>query len=261
MDLVAWLLSADLGREKLALLLFCTLVGYVLTANLVWRLFFAPQGASWRGSIPLSTRWPWIWEWVIQGGRLIYYVGVPYVVFARGALVQPAGIPTTWVGSGSNVLWRLYASDETLAYIGTAAAMWIGGVCLFVAVWIWYARVNAGDVESRAIPWWQALREAVFLQMLWAFYRGVISAQTTNAIYITFVVMILISVSWFLSPLRQEDINNPSRGYGVVRDWMLALLTAAAATSVRSLWLLVMMHWMWLWTSDRVLQLVTPSQS
>ena len=300
MALLAWLLSASFDREKLALLVLCMLVGYVAIANLSWRLSYPPRLSS--------TAWSWVGKWVEQAGRLLYYVGVPCAVLARwcaigprwdsaayrlstataegncGALFAEAGIPTTWIVSGG-VLWYQRVLDELLNVqdIGMAAAIWIGGACLFVAMWVWYARrwtqpprwtqpVSAGGVVGQPITWWQALREGLFLQVLWAFYRGAISmhiadspwwnltARGDSTIYVAFLVLALVSVSWLLNPLRRETAGDPSRSYQVVRDWILILLTTCTVMYVRPLWLLVLMHWMWLWTSDRILKAAAPGR-
>ncbi|MBN1583816.1 MAG: hypothetical protein JXA89_24125 [Anaerolineae bacterium] len=253
-----WLLSADLEREKLALLVLCMIVGYVLSTNLVWRLFYLSKSGV---SGERSTRWSWIGIWVKQVGRLLYYVGVPCIVFARGALLYQAGIPMTWVARSNSVPWYQLVANEmlNLESIGMAAAVWIGGVCLFSAVWIWYARVGAGGVKRQSIALWQAFREALFFQMLWAFYRGVISMILSNPAIVAFVVVALVSVSWLLSPLRRKSSGDLACGYQTVRDWILALLTACAAPGIRLLWLLVLMHWLWLWTSDRILNSVAAS--
>lgn len=301
MALLNWLLSASLDREKLALLVLCMLVGYVVAANLAWRLFYSRAAASSSILAVAPGRdaaapgrpavWRWVTRWVEQAIRLLYYVGVPCAVFARqsgstaGALFAEAGIPTTWIvhgggtqphGGGTqpqSVPWQQLVVDEMFQVddVGAAAAIWVGGACLFVAVWIWYAwvsstakwdsiTVNASGMQGSSIAWWQALREALFLQTLWAFYRGSIamhiadSSRWDSAATVAFLVLALVSVSWLLSPLRRQAARDPARGYQVGRDWMLALLTICTAMTIRSLWLLVLMHWMWLWTGDRVLK-------
>jgi hypothetical protein len=137
----------------------------------------------------------------------------------------------------------------------------MGGVCVFVAAWAWYARMNVDRVEWRAVPWWKALREALFFQIVWAFYRAVVSTQTSNAVYVSFICLALVSVSWLLNPFRRTDPGDLPRAYPIARDWTLALLTAFAAVALRPLWLLVLMHCTWLGVSDRILKSMVVSRS
>jgi hypothetical protein len=255
MDRLAWLLSPELGRAQFALLVVCTLAMRVLAATLVWRLFYLGTGHKFVVSIGHS----WIGQWAVQITRLLYYVGIPLATLGRRDLRQ-MGLPGTLAGvQGGDLVFYLLGVDKTqdLMQVGVGIAMGVGALALLVAVWVWYARVLPSAGEWPAVPWWKALREAFFLQVLWAFYRSFVSTLTLDGIYVAFSGLALVAVSWLFDPLRRSGAYSAYRGYVVAQDWMFALFTALMAIEIDSLWLLVLMHSVWLWAGDQVLRSVS----
>jgi hypothetical protein len=251
-DRLTWLLSAGLGREKLALLTLCALAIYVLTEHLTWRLVHVGTGRKFVVAFGHS----WVGRWLAQLLRLLYYVGIPFAVLWRGELFAQMGIPTTYAGSwDGDAALRLLGliGVQDVAYLGTGVATAIGTLCLLGVVWTWYVRAVPGTGGGAlSVPWWRAFREAFFLQMLWAFYRGVVNALTLDGVRVAFISLALVSASWLLTPRRRHDLFTP-RGYLVVQDWLCALFTAFVSLIVRSLWLLIIMHMLWIWVGGQVL--------
>jgi hypothetical protein len=103
-----------------------------------------------------------------------------------------------------------------------------------------------------AVSWWDALRQAILAQFLWAFYRGfalfVISERTQAALF----ALAVISVPWVLSPRHWHDLFS-TRGYVHVREWLLALFTVLVSITTNQLWFLVVLHTLWIWGSGRLL--------
>ena len=238
---LTWLFAADLGRDKLASIVLCTVAIYVLATNLVWRL---------------GPRQSWLWRSLAQFLRLSYYVGIPCTVLWRGALVAQMGIPTTFTGERAvdlafNLLGLTQAHD--LLHIGRG--LFLGGVALglLIAVWVWYTRVAPGVAAALSpISWWAALSEAVFLQIHWAFYRGFVATLSPDPTVVAFSSLALVAFSWLLDPRRRHALFTP-RSYLVVQDWMCALLTLFLSLSVQILWLSIVLHALWLWIGGRVL--------
>jgi hypothetical protein len=190
-------------------------------------------------------------------------VGVPLIVLWRGVLYRDLyrkmGIATTYVGPWylGLLLLGLGESEQILALgLGTA----IGGAllgCLFL-VWVGYARVVLERLGPgvpamlSAVPFWVALREALYLQLLWALYRGVADLLTGDPLWAAFISLALVTFSWALDPRRRRDLFCV-RGYLVVQDWLLALFTAFLSLTVQALWFLILMHTLWLWFSGQML--------
>jgi hypothetical protein len=248
---LAWFLSDDLGRDKLALIVLCTLVLYGLATHLAWRLLFLGTGRK----LVVAVASSWAGRWLVQGLRLLYYAGIPLAVLLRGPYVSQMGVPTTYVRDwdGDAVLRLLsIAGVRDVRHLWGAIWIGLGGLCLLVAIEIWTLRTvpGLGNALSPS-PAWTVVREAVFLQMLWALYRSLASTLVPRPLHAAFLSLALISLAWLLNPRRRHDLFT-ARGYAVVRDWLLALMTVLAAPRVGSLWLLMLMHALWLWASDRV---------
>ena len=238
-DVWAWLNSPELGRDKLALLVLTAVSMYVLAAHLAWRLRLDRN---------------WLGRLATQLARFVYYCGIPGVALLRGATVAQMGIPTTYAGSDIlDLAFRLFglAQAGELLYLGSGLAMGAAALCLLVAVWVWYARA-VPQAGIGPMPWWVALREAVYMQLHWAFYRGAVATLTDDRTIIAFASLGLVAFSWVLSSQRRHDLLTP-RGYLVVQDWMCALLTTFVLLSIQALWLLILFHSLWLWVGGRAL--------
>ena len=261
-DPLTWLLSDDLGRDKLALLVFCMLAMYALSAQLDWRL---RQATRKRGAVLVLER-SWFGRWAAQILRLFYYVGIPLVVLWRGALVREMRIPTTFVGlapmgdwDGKAILSLLGLAEVENAFrLPRGLAVGGGTLGVLIALWVWYARTMLCSAEYGLgkplppVPWWEALRGALFLQLLWALYRGFAAILIPHRVYAAFASLALVSIPWLLDPRRRHDLFGP-RGYLVVQDWLYALLTVLVSLTVHALWFLILVHALWQWVSGHVL--------
>lgn len=241
---LAWLLSPDLGREKLALLIFCTWTLYVLAVNLAWQWL--------GGQIPRS---PAIRA---AGGMLgfLYGAGIPLAALWRGVSIHKIGIPTTWAIQHGELGRWLGAAGLEIGLLPQVGWVWLLGVGLFAAVWVWYVRAVGGGSFQSPTPWWRALLCAISLQMLWALYRYFASTLTDNVVHASFIALTLAAAAWMFDPFLRHGLASPDGHTSIVRDWALLLLTAWAAIQFRSLWLLIGLHWTWLWISDLVLQFI-----
>jgi hypothetical protein len=126
-----------------------------------------------------------------------------------------------------------------------------------VAVWVWYVRKvlatsNLRFDVSPAVPWWEALRQALLAQFLWAFYRGFALLLVPNRAQAALSALALISIPLALHPQRRRDLLS-SRGYRVVEEWLLALLTVLVSLATRQLWFTIAMHTLWVWVGRRAL--------
>jgi hypothetical protein len=259
--LLDWLLSASFGREKLALLVLCQAGIYALSSQLVWRMRCAGAGQGFLVSLGRS----WFGRWMGQVARLVYFVGVPLAVLWRdapsGDVYREMGIPTTYVGGGdANQVLLLLGLGEAEALRQLSAGVAIGGasLVLLLVLWVWYVRAVLARPEFqpsgtlRAVPWWNALQEALYAQLLWALYRGAAATWIVDRTMAAFVGLVLAVFPWVLDPGRRRSLFS-LRGHLVVQDWLFALLTAFLSLSVRAIWFLVLMHTCWMWLTGRML--------
>lgn len=265
-DHLAWLLAGDLGRDKLALLVLCMLAISVLSAHVSWRL---RRPAS--GQRRIRER-IWVARWLVACLQVFFCVGIPLGVLARGALVREMGLPVTLVGPASSsfedapfawpwlvrgLAWLELADAQGLVRLGTGLALGVGALAVLGAVWLWYARAvlapaNLALAMRPLVPWWDALRQAILAQFLWAVYRGfallVIPDRTQAALF----ALALISIPGALSPRHSHDLLS-MRGYLIVQEWLIALFTVLISITINQLWLLIVLHALWVWGSGRLL--------
>jgi len=261
-EYLVWLLDGDLERDKLLLLLLCTLSISVLAARLHWRM----GRLSGRGGART-----WVGRLWTECLQLFFCTGIPLGVIWRGALVREMGFPTTLVGpaglpSSDGVAWsqvtRLLAwlelaDAQGLVQLGTGLAVGLGALAVLVVVWLWYARTVLGPVGlasavPSAVPGWDALRQAVLAQFLWAFYRGFALSVVPDRTLAALLALALISIPWAVYPQHWHDLFS-TRGHLVVRRWLLALFTVVVSLTINQLWFLILVHTLWVWVSDRLL--------
>jgi hypothetical protein len=102
------------------------------------------------------------------------------------------------------------------------------------------------------VSWWEALRQALLAQFLWAFYRGYALLLLPNRAQAAMLALALISIPLALHPQHRRDLFSV-RGYRVVGEWLLALLTVLVSLATDQLWFLVVMHTLWVWIGGRLL--------
>jgi len=265
-ELVAWLLGEEMGRDKLALLVLCTLSISVLVAHLGWRL---RRSGEQRRRMARGT---WVRYWLVESCKLFFYVGIPLVVLARGALVREIGVPVTlvepnnasstepafashWIARG--LAWIEMTDVRSLVRMGAGLAAGSGALVVLVTVWVWYVRTVLPSASLvieplPAVVWSDALRQAFLSQFLWAFYRGFALLLVPQRVQAALLALALISAQWALDPQHWHDLFSP-RAYRVVLQWMLAFFTVVVSLVTNQLWFLIGMHALWVWVSGRLL--------
>jgi hypothetical protein len=177
-------------------------------------------------------------------------------------LVGPANLPHeggalgwSWLARG--LAWLEMSDTRGLVRLGAGLALGIGALAVLAAVWVWYVRAVLAPAKLAleappSVPWWDALRQAILAQFLWAFYRGfallVIPDRAQSALF----ALALISIPWVLSPRYLHDLLS-TRGYLYVLEWLLALFTVLVALTTDQLWFLIVLHTLWVWGSGRLL--------
>jgi hypothetical protein len=180
------------------------------------------------------------------------------------------GVPITLVGSADalsgdsrwnwitrGLAWLEVTDAQGVIRLGAGLAVGMGALLALVVVWVWYARTvlpAAGlALESPdAVPWWDALRQALLAQFLWAFYRGFALLVVPHRAQAGLLGLALISIPWALDPRHWHDLFS-ARGDRVVLEWVLALFTVLVSLAANQLWLLVALHALWVWVSGQLL--------
>jgi len=205
------------------------------------------NGLAWRwrrlaggGMHPLSQ---WLLSPLREGGRFLYFVGLPYVALLGGL------IPSTQAGL-VNLEWL---RDLTLSLpLGLGAFLVLS---LLRALMQWQEKTaSGGAVPGRPLPsFWVTLRESVYQEVHWAFYRSApLLAVDDRAQGIALGLGIVALEAW-LNPAWRALWHRPNWAANALRTAGLAVLMAVVFGITGNLWVTIGLHvavegacgWVW----------------
>ena len=190
-------------------------------------------------AVPTSYRAVWEMPWIIHPLRLLYAVGIPALALLWRGVLTPSGLglkPFFW------------ATDQTLSTLSGSWDSWVrdlGWTCAF-AGGFWVLVLLADRAAKRLSPPRKtrhslsaALREAVYHQAHWAFYRE------------PFVLLLGVGMgAWagllpiageaLLNPARWTDLQSPARGRDLLIRVGLAVLSAMLFIQTQNIWLMLL---------------------
>ena len=229
--------SLDYKLESALCVLFS--IGlYALGAGVAWYYRRPRPGRLGRG-VETLNRWPYR-HWLLEAVRVLYYIGIPYAALLRG-IVLPRLMGLTQV--------------DWVKGIGLGTALGGGIFLLLALIWWWYARAIAtlplsAKERQGAISGfvgssdrWIVLRETIYLQTHWAFYRSAAILSLDSDYAGIFVGFLLVTLEWSINPAWRADLSLPGRSVNRLMTWSLAFVTAIVFLFIRNLWLLVPIHW------------------
>ena len=210
---------------------------YALGVDIVWH-YRRPRPGRLGQWVETVKGWP-CRHWLLEAVRFLYYIGIPYAALLRGV-----GLPRLM--GLTNLDW--------VKGIGLGTALGGGTFLLLALIWWWYARAIAalplsarercgtslGDDSTNG---WILLREAIYLETHWAFYRSAAILLLDNHYAGIFLGFLLVTLEWSINPAWRADLSLPWRSASTLMRWGLALTTAIIFLFIRNLWLLVPIHW------------------
>ena len=237
MDPLQSLLNLLDYKVELALWVIFSLGLYALGVDIAWHYRRPRSGrlARWTGAI---QAWPYR-HWLLEAGRFVYYIGIPYAALLRGvALPRLMGL----------------TDPDWVRGIGLGAVMGMGTFLLLALMWWWYARAIAAlplsarerwgaSLEDDSINVWILLREAVYLETHWAFYRSAAILLLDDYYVGTFLGFLLVTLEWAVNPAWRRNLSLPWRSVNTLMRWSMAFATAIIFLFIRNLWVLVPIHW------------------
>ncbi|MCR4405973.1 MAG: hypothetical protein NUW24_03490 [Anaerolineae bacterium] len=243
------------SEAELGLWIAISIALYVTVTNLDWHM-----RTGWAGWPGQALRWMKrgrYASWLGEVLRLLYYVGLPYAVIVLRRTGQPAymGIPplegdSLTVSRIVLLLLGLAHPVEAWRTLGPALGLTAGTLVLAAILCWWYARSLcallpnvASTMSVKPIPWWIAFREAVYLQVHWAFYRSGPILLTGDFYNGTALGLALICLEWFLNPAWRAALRQPFRAEVHLSLLGLALTTALLFSITHLLWLTILVHW------------------
>lgn len=258
-DFWTWLNGLG-ARRELALWVGASALAHTLGAWVAW--YLPSPGAGRLASALARLRDHWAVSFLLQIIRLAYYVLVPYaVVIWRGALeaqtlglLGPADFDQSVLGWGG----------EWIVMAGRMAALGLAGA--LVLRWGW-SNLRWSSLKAAAGFWGAdlgpVLREMVYLQAHWAFYRSapLLWFGAAGEGWAPFVGAAIVALEAGLDPRVWAALRNPEQAARPLLNGALCWLSALGFALTHNLWLVAGVHAALAWGSARWLGQYLPSPS
>ena len=223
-------MTADLWLDPAiapVLWLAATLVLYLIGVNLAAR--GRQRAAQGRPTIAAHPAMGWF----VELARPLFYLGIPYAALLLG-VVSPAAM-----GLAATIGWPQ-----------ASVAVSIALAALAVALWSWdalrrhlpaYPLPRAWATHATWWGWPMQLREAGYLEMMWAFCRAACIARL--GFYAgTFAALGVILLAGALNEALRRAARTPGEREAVVQTAGLAIVSTLLFYGTASLWLCLATH-------------------
>lgn len=174
--------------------------------------------------------------WTYQIARMVYAVGIPALaLFWRGALTSTGlGLqPFFWTENASlnpsRAGWDNWAHD-----IGWTCAS-AAGVWLLVTIGDYSSTRFSGHRPAKRHSLGLALREAIYHQTHWAFYREPFVLLWGSELG-AWAGLIPVAGEAIVNPYRWTDLQSPDRGRDLVIRTGLAVMSAVLYVQTQNIW-------------------------
>ncbi len=210
---------------------------YALGVDLAWH-YRRPRSGRLGQRAKTLKQWPHR-HWLLEPIKFLYYIGIPYAALLRGAIL-PRLMGLTHL--------------DWVKGMGLGAALGGAAFLLLAVVWWWYVRavdalprwvsarreVSSADASTNGCT---RLREAIYLETHWAFYRSAAILLLESHYAGAFIGFLLVTLEWSTNPAWRRDLTLPWRSANLLLRWSLAFATAIIFLFTRNLWLLAPIHW------------------
>ncbi len=226
---------------QLAVWLGASFLLYVLTTQLVWQYRY-PGRPDLLGRWIDQTRGRWIIWLAGEVGRLVYFLGLPFLAAQSGLLGNDLlGLTGTDWGADKNTLGFLWS--EWAEGLGLVVAVGLATWLLF-ALAAWAARRAGLDLfqfeeeEIVQAPLGYRLLGALYDQVHWAFYRCGPLLWFDQLYYGVFVGLLIALIELGLNPAVYYQLEERQVWVRLALAWISALLFLAT----RNFWLSLVLH-------------------
>lgn len=205
---------------------------YVLGTVLLWLI--KPK-ISWRS--PYS-------RWLLQVGRFVFYVGIPYLALGGWPRQPFQGLllPDDMGLVGMGERWTVVRWLESA---GTGVGLGLATLLILALGWAsasW--RGNGSRLQFRPRPWWLLLLDVIYLEVHWAFYRGAFAVLIGDVYAGAVTGLGLAYLEWSLNPFWRRGWRLGSQA---AEQWLRAALALAMALLfllTRNLWICLGIHFL-----------------
>jgi hypothetical protein len=222
-------------RALAAALVAVSMLLYIAGSNLAWFYRTRPEG-GFAGRIRSRAASPYV-RALYELGRLVYYVGVPYVALILG-----------WVDLRALGLGYLDWADGLRWTIVLALATW----SLLMFVWVPYLRATSNipvRLNSEVLSWSRRAVEVIYMQAHWAFYRAacililISFFKDDVAVYWgTSAGLALIFLEAWADPRVRRSLTHVGQGELALWSAGQAIINTVGFVLTRNVWLLALIQ-------------------
>jgi len=249
----AWL--DGLGdRRELAFWIGVSVLLHTLGALLAWRFRRPLTGRLGAGLSRL--RHHWTGPLLLEAIRLAYFLLLPYLIIVRRGVLElqtlgllgPADPGESILGWGGE--WIVAAGRMATVGLAGALALW----------WTWSNfKSRISDPAFRAGDPGPILRETVYLEIHWAFYRAaplvwLASPAASSNQWLSWAVLAgfaIVGLEAALDPRAWAALRDPAQASRPLVNGLLCWLSALGFALTRNLWLIAAVHAALAWGSMR----------
>lgn len=260
-DFWAWLNGLG-ARRELALWVGVSVLLHTLGALLAWRFRLwttdnerQTTGDGWLWRTLQRLRHHWSGPLLLQFIRFAYFLGLPYaILIRRGALeLQPLGLLGPADLDQSVLGW----GGEWLIATGRMVAVGLAGA--LAVLWGWanlkwaLAYTNDGRWTIDEGITGPVIRETIYLQVHWAFYRTapLLWLGAGNEGWAAFAGVGIVALEAVLDPRFWAALGDPGRAARPLFTGVLCWLSALGFALTYNLWLVAATHAALVWGSLR----------
>ena len=201
---------------------------YVVAARLV-----APRiGAALHASPPGT--------WLLEGARLVYFIGMPYLALLAGAFA-PSDVGLQ--GSLAPNLLLGWTAEEWMRALGQAIAL---GLLALLAIWLltWQIRRAGGHapaaLEFNDASAAHAIRDGIYAEAHWSFYRALPMVLWGDAGRAALLGLALAAAEALLAGRRAPSSVNRISASSALLGMMSATFFALTGGNF---WLAIVLQW------------------
>lgn len=225
----AWL-TLDASAPPLLVWVLGSVLVLALGSNVLWLA---------RGTRPLPAG---LGSALLQAGRFLYYLGVPYLVLGGWPLQPYRGLlaPANLGLVGLDAAWN---AGRWLEAAGTGVSVGLLALGFVAVVWLNANRkASPARLGFSAIPAWTLFIDGLYFQVHWAFYRGALAVLFDDLYVGVFWGLALVYLELLSSPFWRRCWRTPACAGDA---WLLtvqALVSALLFLLTHNLWVCVAVH-------------------
>lgn len=181
---------------------------------------------------------------LVQVGRFSYYFGIPYLALG-GWPRRPFQGLLAFRDIGLVALSLEWTVSRWLSAVGVGLGMGLVALIVLIVAWENAKRgVNDPGLYFSPRPWWMLLVDGLYLEVHWAFYRGLLALLLDDVYIGIFGGLALVCLEWSLNPFWRHGWRQSSQAAGQWLRAAVALVSAMVFLLTRNLWVCLGVHWM-----------------